>query len=34
MTDTFASPGDPIFFLHHAQIDRVWALWQKKDPAT
>lgn len=34
MIDTFASPGDPIFFLHHAQIDRIWALWQKKDPAS
>lgn len=32
--DGFASPGDPIFFLHHAQIDRIWALWQRKDPAT
>ena len=34
MSDGFASPGDPIFFLHHAQIDRIWALWQKKEPAT
>lgn len=22
------SPNDPVFFLHHAQIDRLWALWQ------
>lgn len=34
MSDTFSSPGDPIFFFHHAQIDRLWALWQQKDPAT
>ncbi|CAK1367117.1 hypothetical protein CB0940_10441 [Cercospora beticola] len=26
------SPNDPIFFLHHAQIDRLWWLWQQKDP--
>lgn len=29
--DPFASPGDPIFYLHHAQIDRVWAIWQAQD---
>jgi tyrosinase len=23
-----ASPSDPLFFLHHANIDRLWALWQ------
>ena len=23
------SPADPVFFLHHANIDRLWALWQK-----
>ena len=22
------SPGDPVFWLHHGQIDRVWWLWQ------
>lgn len=26
------SPNDPVFFLHHAQIDRLWWLWQQKDP--
>jgi tyrosinase len=26
------SPGDPVFYLHHAQIDRVWAIWQNLDP--
>jgi tyrosinase len=30
--DTWASPGDPIFFLHHAQLDRVWSIWQNLDP--
>jgi hypothetical protein len=24
------SPNDPIFFLHHASIDRMWSIWQKK----
>jgi hypothetical protein len=24
-----ASPNDPIFFLHIAQVDRIWALWQQ-----
>ncbi|CZR41691.1 uncharacterized protein FPRO_11281 [Fusarium proliferatum ET1] len=28
------SPNDPIFFLHHAQIDRLWSLWQQEDPKT
>ncbi len=22
-----ASPRDPIFFMHHSNIDRIWALW-------
>ena len=22
------SPADPIFWLHHAQIDRLWSLWE------
>lgn len=28
-----SSPNDPLFFLHHAQIDRLWAMWQDEDPA-
>ncbi|KAL0933454.1 monooxygenase [Colletotrichum truncatum] len=27
------SPNDPVFFLHHAQIDRLWWLWQQSDVA-
>ena len=23
-----SSPNDPVFFLHHANIDRLWAEWQ------
>jgi tyrosinase len=26
------SPNDPIFFLHHANIDRLWAEWQAAHP--
>ncbi|OTB16984.1 hypothetical protein K445DRAFT_21175 [Daldinia sp. EC12] len=26
------SPNDPLFFLHHTQIDRLWTLWQQEDP--
>ncbi|KAF7307751.1 Di-copper centre-containing protein [Mycena kentingensis (nom. inval.)] len=29
---TFA-PNDPLFFLHHASIDRIWYKWQKKHKA-
>ena len=25
-----ASPIDPIFFLNHAQVDRIWAIWQRE----
>lgn len=27
-----SSPNDPLFFLHHANIDRIWAQWQDADP--
>lgn len=29
--DLYASPGDPAFWLHHAMVDRVWAIWQAQD---
>lgn len=31
--DFFISPGDPGFYLHHAQIDRTWWIWQNQKPA-
>ncbi|KAH6617539.1 hypothetical protein F5144DRAFT_660919 [Chaetomium tenue] len=31
--DVYASPSDPVFWLHHAQVDRVWTIWQGQDPA-
>ncbi|KAL1860703.1 hypothetical protein Daus18300_009046 [Diaporthe australafricana] len=29
--DTFASPFDPAFFVHHAMMDKLWLDWQKID---
>jgi len=25
-------PNDPVFFLHHAMIDKIWYDWQNRDP--
>ncbi|KAJ3516016.1 hypothetical protein NLJ89_g1391 [Agrocybe chaxingu] len=33
MGDFWVSPGDPVFFLHHTNLDRVWRSWQAKDLA-
>lgn len=27
------SPNDPVFFFHHCNIDRLWAVWEQKNPA-
>jgi hypothetical protein len=27
---TSSSPADPLFWVHHANIDRLWANWQKR----
>ncbi|KAF3904429.1 Tyrosinase [Orbilia brochopaga] len=29
MGDLYLSPGDPSFWLHHSNLDRVWHSWQK-----
>lgn len=29
----FFSPLDPIFWLHHANVDRLWSLWQRRNPS-
>lgn len=26
------SPNDPVFFLHHCNVDRLWAIWQNMHP--
>lgn len=33
MVEPFGSPADPSFFLHHTQVDRMWAIWQSLDPS-
>jgi len=30
---SFLSPVDPIFFLHHANIDRLWDAWTRRQAA-
>ncbi|KAF2795028.1 Di-copper centre-containing protein, partial [Melanomma pulvis-pyrius CBS 109.77] len=30
--DPFAAPGDPMFFLVHSQLDRMYTIWQGQDP--
>jgi tyrosinase len=27
------SPNDPVFWLHHCNIDRLWAMWQYQHPS-
>ncbi|KAK6355579.1 hypothetical protein TWF696_004678 [Orbilia brochopaga] len=29
MGDLYLSPGDPSFWVHHSNLDRVWHSWQK-----
>lgn len=31
MSDFHSSPSDPIFFLHHAMVDKIWTVWQNLD---
>ncbi len=33
MLNIWSSSNDPLFYMHHAQIDRIWALWQSLHPA-
>ncbi|KAF2491927.1 Di-copper centre-containing protein [Lophium mytilinum] len=30
--DIYASPADPLFYLHHANLDRLWAKWEAVSP--
>ncbi|KAF2666152.1 Di-copper centre-containing protein [Microthyrium microscopicum] len=32
MMDPFNSVNDPLFFLHHSNLDQLWALWEEQDP--
>ncbi|SPJ83611.1 uncharacterized protein FTOL_10127 [Fusarium torulosum] len=31
LMDIYSSPNDPLFWLHHTQLDYMWSLWQKAD---
>ncbi|KAH9904384.1 hypothetical protein F4778DRAFT_780352 [Xylariomycetidae sp. FL2044] len=33
MQNPVLSPGDPVFFLHHTNLDRLWWEWQSADLA-
>lgn len=33
MGSFYSSPNDPLFYLHHAGIDRVWWKWQQDEPS-
>ena len=32
MAKITVSPADPLFWLHHAQVDRLWSQWQSANP--
>ena len=32
MGNPMIAPRDPAFWFHHAQIDRIWSLWQRNHP--
>lgn len=32
MNDILYSPADPLFWLHHAEVDRQWYIWQQSHP--
>ncbi|KAK8081670.1 Tyrosinase-like protein [Apiospora saccharicola] len=31
--DFYNSPNEPLFWLHHGQVDRLWWIWQNQKPA-
>lgn len=33
MNNTRTSPTDPMFWLHHAEVDRLWQIWRQNNPA-
>ena len=32
MSMILTAPTDPVFWMHHAEIDRIWSLWQAANP--
>lgn len=33
-SDPYSSPADPVWFVYHAMLDRMWSFWQMQDPDT
>lgn len=33
MSDVYASPSDPLFWMHHSFVDRMYQNWQLQDPS-
>jgi tyrosinase len=31
MSNPISSPGDPLFYLHHTWLDKIWWDWQKQN---
>ncbi|KAK7908451.1 hypothetical protein PG985_015754 [Apiospora marii] len=31
--DFYNSPNEPLFWVHHGQVDRLWWIWQNQKPA-
>ncbi|KAK8126542.1 uncharacterized protein PG998_002301 [Apiospora kogelbergensis] len=31
--DFYNSPNEPLFWIHHGQVDRLWWIWQNQKPA-
>jgi len=32
LSQIMIAPADPLFFMHHANVDRIWSLWQQGNP--
>jgi tyrosinase len=32
MLNVWSSINDPLFFMHHANLDRIWSIWQRQAP--
>jgi tyrosinase len=33
MSDVPIAPADPMFWMHHAEIDRIWTIWSQAHPS-